>query len=325
MGGGSADLPRTDDGRLPKLLHHHRPRQPIGAREHGGVHRTARGVGERLPASHARARTRRGRAHRGSGGGLGPARQRLRGPHAVSAGTLVVHGRQRAGQATRVSALHRRGRHATARCATRWSARIISGFGSTVRVARAATTASSAGCNQTSRSCSMSSPASGCRRWIRSTPKAPARCPVRSPQHGRPVRQSPKPSMACCPARPAISPTVCSGRPARDRIRWWSTTTAAAGCSAAPTLTIRSAAISACAPMPSSSPLTTATRRRRASPRPLTMRSPPSSGSRDTPSRSEERLASWQCAGGVPARTLPPSCASSRATPADRTSTAKCW
>ena len=43
-------------------------------------------------------------------GGLGPARQRLRRHHALPDGELVVHGRQRARQAARVPALHRRRR-----------------------------------------------------------------------------------------------------------------------------------------------------------------------------------------------------------------------
>ena len=48
---GPADLSRAHDGRLPELLHDHRPGQPVGAVEHGGVDRAARRLDRRLPRS----------------------------------------------------------------------------------------------------------------------------------------------------------------------------------------------------------------------------------------------------------------------------------
>ena len=50
VGGRSDDLPRPDDGRVPELVRHHRPGEPVGAVEHGGVDRAARRVGRRLLA-----------------------------------------------------------------------------------------------------------------------------------------------------------------------------------------------------------------------------------------------------------------------------------
>ena len=48
VGRRARDLPRPDVGRVPEPLHDHRPRQPVGAVEHGGVDRAARRLGRRL-------------------------------------------------------------------------------------------------------------------------------------------------------------------------------------------------------------------------------------------------------------------------------------
>ena len=104
------DVPRPDLGRLPQPVPDHRPGQPLGAVEHGGVDRAARRVGERLHPLHARRGARRHRAHPAGRGRLGAARQRLRRHHAVPPGQLLVHGRQRARQAAGVPALRRRRR-----------------------------------------------------------------------------------------------------------------------------------------------------------------------------------------------------------------------
>ena len=64
VGGGPRDLSRSDDGRVPELLHDHRAREPVGAVEHGGVDRAARRVDQRLPRRSARRRVRHDRTHR---------------------------------------------------------------------------------------------------------------------------------------------------------------------------------------------------------------------------------------------------------------------
>ena len=101
-------LPRSHHGRVPELLHDHRPGKPFGAVEHDGVDRAARRLGGRMPRRHARARRHGDRAHRDGGSRLGAARERLRRHHALPHRQLVVHGRQRAGQAAGVPAVRRR-------------------------------------------------------------------------------------------------------------------------------------------------------------------------------------------------------------------------
>ena len=70
---------------------------------------------------------------------------------------------------------------------------------------------------------------------------------------------------------------------------------------------------------------TTATRPRRASPRPSTTGSPPFAGSRPTPRRWAASRGSSRCAAGAPAATSPPSSARWRAMPAARASPGRCW
>ena len=93
---------------FPELLHHHRAGQPVGAVEHDGVDRAARGLGGRLPGAAARQGPTHDRTHRDRRGRLADACQRLRRDHAVPDRRLLVHGRQRAGQATGVPALRGR-------------------------------------------------------------------------------------------------------------------------------------------------------------------------------------------------------------------------
>ncbi len=54
VGGRTAHEPRREHGRLPQHVHHHRARQPVGAEQHDGVDRAARGVDRRLPRAPAR-------------------------------------------------------------------------------------------------------------------------------------------------------------------------------------------------------------------------------------------------------------------------------
>ena len=108
------DLPRPDDGRVPQLLRHHRPGQPVGAVEHGGVDRAARRLGRR----HASRTCGRGASTRSSRPSTAEAGwvQHVNDCADITLlpdGELLVHGRQRAGQAARVPALHRRRRRRT--------------------------------------------------------------------------------------------------------------------------------------------------------------------------------------------------------------------
>ena len=78
VGGRAADLPRAGDGRLPQPVHDHRAGQPVGAVQHDGVDRAARGLDRRLPRDAARARRDDDRGDGGRRGRLGRPRQRGR-------------------------------------------------------------------------------------------------------------------------------------------------------------------------------------------------------------------------------------------------------
>ena len=85
VGARPAHLPRPDDRRVPEPVHDHRPRQPVGAVEHGGVDRAARRLGRRLPRrTCATSGFERIEPTAHGRGRLGAARQRLRRHHAVS-------------------------------------------------------------------------------------------------------------------------------------------------------------------------------------------------------------------------------------------------
>ena len=53
-----APISALGDRRVPQPVHHHRPRQPLGAHQHAAVDRAARGVDRRLPRASARPRPR---------------------------------------------------------------------------------------------------------------------------------------------------------------------------------------------------------------------------------------------------------------------------
>src|ERR1700691_2812846 len=93
---------------VPHLLHDHRPAEPVGAVEHGGLDRAARRLDRRLPAAPAGGESGPDRADSAGRGGLGAAQPGLRRHHAVPAGELLVHGGQRAGEAEGLPAVRRR-------------------------------------------------------------------------------------------------------------------------------------------------------------------------------------------------------------------------
>ncbi len=322
---GPEDLPRPDDDGLPELLHHHRAGEPVGAVEHGGVDRAARRLGGRLPRPHARAAPGRDRADAGGRGGVGAARQRLRRHHALPARELLVHGRERSGQAARVPALRRR-RRSLPQGLRRGGAPRLSrlrlrrpgrrALQRRRRLPAAAGRRDGARADRGARAAAARDPVG--RGRARALGGHGGRAAARS-RGGRGRRRR------RCPARPARWRTASTGRRARVRIRSSSTSTAAAGCSAATTPTTRSAATSACAPTRSSCRSTTAMRPRRASPPRSTTGSPRCAGSRPTPQRWAASRASSRCAAGAPAATSPPSSARWRATPAGRASPVRCW
>ena len=53
VGGGTAQLPRLAGRRLPEPVHDYRPGQPVGALQHAGGDRAARGLDHRLHQAHA--------------------------------------------------------------------------------------------------------------------------------------------------------------------------------------------------------------------------------------------------------------------------------
>ena len=247
VGRRSDDLPRPDDGRVPQLLRHHGPGKPVGAVEHVGVDRAARRLGRRHPRGHEVAGLRHDRAHSTGRGGLGPARQRLCRHHASPDGELLVHGCQRAGQAARVPSLHRRRRrlpHDLRRGRLRRLPRLP------------ACGPGDAQCNdgvvrrlQPDVAMVMDMMASLDLPPLETmSPTMHVRSWRRRPRCARPAPMSAKWSTASCPARAVTCGTGCTGRLDRGRTRSSPISTAAAGCWAARSPTIRSVAISACGP-----------------------------------------------------------------------------
>ncbi len=72
------DLSRPDGRRLPEPLHHHRPRQPVGAEQHDGLDRAARRLDHRLHRPPARQHDAPSRPTPEAARTLGRARQRGR-------------------------------------------------------------------------------------------------------------------------------------------------------------------------------------------------------------------------------------------------------
>ena len=77
LGRRPAELSRAYRGRLPQPVHDHRPGQPVGAVEHGGVDRAACRLGGRPAAGDARGRLLRDRGDRNGAGRLGATHGRL--------------------------------------------------------------------------------------------------------------------------------------------------------------------------------------------------------------------------------------------------------
>ncbi len=77
LGRRPAELSRADRGRLPQSVHDHRPGQPVGAVEHGGVDRAACRLGGRPADGDARGRLHRDRGDRNGAGRLGATHGRL--------------------------------------------------------------------------------------------------------------------------------------------------------------------------------------------------------------------------------------------------------
>ena len=109
-----AEGPKTYLGLMsagfPEFVHHHRPRQPVGAVQHDRLDRAACRMDHRLHRLYARPRSRRHGSQPGRRGQVGGACQRGRAHHALSAGQFLVHGRQHPGQAADLHALYRRRR-----------------------------------------------------------------------------------------------------------------------------------------------------------------------------------------------------------------------
>ena len=103
-----AEGPKTylgpDEPRLPEPVHHHRPAEPLGAVQHAGLDRAARGVHRPDHRRHARARRRAHRADQAGRGRLGCACGRAGRRHPVPDGGHLVHGRQHPRQAAGVPA-----------------------------------------------------------------------------------------------------------------------------------------------------------------------------------------------------------------------------
>ncbi len=111
LAGKWAEGPRTYLGLciagFPEPLHHHRPRQPVGADQHAADHRAARRLDRRLHRPHARERPQADRRDAAGAGRLGRACERDRGRHALSDRQFLVSRRQHPRKAARVHALHR--------------------------------------------------------------------------------------------------------------------------------------------------------------------------------------------------------------------------
>ncbi len=145
VGRRTGHLPRADDVGVPEPVHDHRAGQPVGAVEHDGVDRAARRLDRRHDRSTCASTTSTtieptelGRDQ------VGTAQQRVRRPHADADRELVVHGRQRAGQAAGVPALPGRRRTVSQSRATRWSSAATSASRSTGPLVARSTTGSSA-------------------------------------------------------------------------------------------------------------------------------------------------------------------------------------
>ena len=77
VGGRAALVPRPHARRLPEPLHHHRPRQPVGAQQHDGVDRAARGLRDGRASRYLREHgLATHRADRRGRGGMGRPRPR---------------------------------------------------------------------------------------------------------------------------------------------------------------------------------------------------------------------------------------------------------
>ncbi len=109
-GRGAEDLSRPDERGLSQSVHHHRPRQPVGALEHDRLDRAACRLDHRLHRPYARAGPRYHGGEAGRRGQMGGACQRGRAHHALPAGQFLVHGRQHPGKAADLHALYRRRR-----------------------------------------------------------------------------------------------------------------------------------------------------------------------------------------------------------------------
>ena len=286
VGRRSADLPRPDDGGFPNFFTDHRPGQPVGAVEHGGVDRAARRVGGRLPRPHAR---------RSSSTSIEPTPLAEAGwvQHVNDCGDITLFPRANSwymganvpGQAARVPALRRRRRPLPQGLRRGGQPRLPR-----LRLRRAGRRAlprrrrppAAARRRDPAR---RWSPSSGCRRSRRCRSRTRARLLASRMAAERPpgpevgeIVDGELPGAAGPLAyrlyRPA-TPGPASDRRLLPRRRL--------GARQRRLRRSASAATSACAPTPSSSRSTTATRRRRASPRPSTTGSPPCAGSRRTP------------------------------------------
>ena len=93
-----AEGPKTylgaDGGGLPEPVHHHRPRQPVGAVQHDRVDRAACGLDRRRHGLDAGPADERHRGGRRRPGRLGEPRQRGRRRDPLPPGQFLVHGRQ---------------------------------------------------------------------------------------------------------------------------------------------------------------------------------------------------------------------------------------
>ena len=108
LGRRTAHLPRADERGLPEPVHADRAAKSVDPDQRGHGHRAACGAGDALPGRPATPRREPDRAHRRGRDGLGCARGRSGRAHAARQRELLVHRRQRARQAARVPALHRR-------------------------------------------------------------------------------------------------------------------------------------------------------------------------------------------------------------------------
>ena len=263
-----ADGPTTylgpDDRRLPEPVHDHRPGQPVGAVEHGGVDRAARRLDRRLPRpTCATTGVERIEPTETAEAGWVQHVNDCADITLLPDGQLVVHGRQRARQAARVPALRRRRRRLPQASATRSSSGTTSA--SSLERCRPARSVNDGVIRRLQPDVAAvldddgrPRPAADRVDVARGGPRLHG---GRRTRRARPGPRSARSSTASCPAprrRPRLPPVPARRRRARTRSS--STSTAAAGCSAATTPTTRSAATCASAPTRSSCRSTTATR-----------------------------------------------------------------